>query len=94
MTESTTTAGADSAPPAPAAALPKAWWKSRTVWFNVICTGLGAAELSLGLLQQLLPVNAYAVLSFVLVVGNTVLRGLTSAPIAMRRPATGEADVR
>lgn len=83
---------AAAAPAAAAAAPPKPWWRSRTIWFNGICTGLAAAELSLGLLQALLPVNAYALLSFVLVVGNTVLRGLTSAPLAMRQP--GGADVR
>ena len=73
--------------PAPAADAkpPKPWWRSKTIWFNAICTGLAAAELSLGLLQALLPVNAYAVLSFVLVVGNTVLRSVTSAPLVMRQ---------
>lgn len=77
------------APPAAEAAPPKPWWLSRTIWFNVICTGLAAAEMSLGMLQALLPVNAYAVLSFVLVVGNTVLRGLTSTPLAVRQPVGG-----
>lgn len=83
MPNSTTTA-ADTLP-APTAP-PKAWWRSKTIWFNAICTGLATAELSLGLLQALLPVNAYAVLSFVLVVGNTVLRSVTSAPLVMRQP--------
>ena len=80
--------------PADTAPTAKPWYRSRTIWFNAICTALGAAELSLGLLQAMLPVDAYAVLSFVLVVGNTVLRSLTAAPLAMRQPTEGASDVR
>jgi hypothetical protein len=84
-TASTETANQAQQTPAPR----KPWWHSRTIWFNAICTGLGAAELSLGLLQPMLPVNSYAVLSFVLVVGNTVLRSITGAPLALRQ-STGD----
>lgn len=71
-------------------AAPKPWWRSRTVWFNCICACLAAAEASLGLLQGVLPVNAYAVLSFVLVVGNTLLRAITTTALVGRRPASDE----
>lgn len=63
---------------------PKPWWHSKTIWFNLLCATLGAAELSIGLLQAVLPVNAYAVLSFVLLVGNTALRVVTNTPLTAR----------
>lgn len=76
-----------SAPPAP-----KPWWRSRTLWFNAVCAGLGAAELGLGLLKDLLPVNAHAVLAFVLVVGNTMLRAVTNTGLVVRPLPEGDAD--
>lgn len=61
----------------------KVWWRSKTLWFNALCAALGAAELGLGLLQPALPLNAYAVLSFVLAVGNAALRVTTRMPIEL-----------
>lgn len=59
----------------------KRFWHSRTLWFNAICAALGAAEASLGLLQASLPINAYGALAFVLAVGNTALRVVTTQPL-------------
>ncbi len=72
--------------PAPPRAAPhhptaKAWWHSRTLWFNGLCAMLAAAEAGFGLLQPLLHVNAYAALAFALPLGNAVLRVLTTRPL-------------
>lgn len=74
--------------PAPTAARPapdpvsaKPWWHSKTLWFNLICGALGAAEASIGLLLPALQANAYAVLAFVLAVGNGVLRVVTKTAL-------------
>ena len=69
-------------PPTLRPRLAKSWWRSKTLWFNALCAALGAAELGMGLLQPALPVNAYAVLSFVLAAGNAALRAVTCMPIA------------
>lgn len=71
--------------------LPKPWWRSRTLWFNGICATLASAEASFGLLQPLLPVNAYAVLAFALPLGNAVLRVLTTAPLGNSNPQAATA---
>ena len=72
-------------PPAPRtldAITAKPFWHSRTLWFNTICAALGAAEASMGLVQASLPVNAYGALAFVLAVGNTALRVVTTQALA------------
>lgn len=48
--------------------------ESVVLWFNALAAMSFAAEAKLELLQPLLPVNVYAVLSFVLIVGNAGLR--------------------
>ena len=62
----------------------KAWWKSRTLWFNLIMAGLTTAEASTGMLQAVLPANAYGVLCFVLAVGNAMLRIVSSQALAAK----------
>lgn len=64
------------------ALIAKPWWKSRTVWFNAVLLGLAAAESRLSLLQALLPVNVYSLLSFVLPVGNVMLRFITQQAVS------------
>ncbi|QDF95178.1 hypothetical protein CJ010_00730 [Azoarcus sp. DD4] len=56
----------------------KCWWKSRTLWFNVVCAGLIALEAVTGQLQPLLPANVYALMCVVLPVGNAMLRVVTA----------------
>jgi hypothetical protein len=60
----------------------KRWWKSKTLWFNVVMSAAGAAEASLGILQQVLPINSYAVIAFTLAVGNAVLRVVTTTGLS------------
>jgi hypothetical protein len=74
------------------AAAPKPWWHSKTLWFNLVVALLAAAEAGFSILQPLLPVNAYAALTFLLTVGNAGLRVITTTALAMRAaaPATEE----
>ena len=61
----------------------KPWWQSRTLWFNLVVAGLAAAEVGFPTLKPLLPDNLYQILTFVLVVGNALLRVITSKAIAL-----------
>ena len=60
----------------------KHWWKSRTLWFNLIVAAVAAAELGFPALKPLLPDNLYLLLTFVLVVGNALLRAVTTKALA------------
>ncbi len=55
----------------------KKWWKSRSLWFNIGSAVVGA------IVAQVTPNNGFpeAVVLAVNVVGNAVLRFLTSQPI-------------
>jgi hypothetical protein len=59
----------------------KRWTKSKTLWFNAICAALAALEGLTGAMQPYLSVNAFALLSIALPVGNAVLRVVTSEPL-------------
>jgi hypothetical protein len=59
----------------------KPWYKSKTIWFNIGVAGLAALEGSFSMLQPLLPVNTYAILSTLLVVGNAALRIISTAKL-------------
>lgn len=65
----------------------KVWWKSRTLAFNALA---GAAaimpqlEASLPMLHAVLPADYYAKLSGVVVVGNVILRVITSTRLALK----------
>lgn len=64
----------------------KPWWASRTLWFNLLVAVAAAAEAGFGVLQPLLPVNAFAALTFLLTVGNAALRVLTTSSLVLRGP--------
>lgn len=55
--------------------------KSRTIWFNAIVAGLLALEPVFGTLQAFVPGNVYAWCSAALIVGNAILRILTTQAI-------------
>ena len=61
----------------------KPWWMSRTLWFNLAVAGLAAAEAGFSVLQPLLPGNVFQVLTFTLVVGNALLRVITSKVLSL-----------
>lgn len=62
----------------------KAWYRSKTLWFNAIVLALAAAETRLQVLQGVLPGGLYAWLAFVLPVGNAALRFITSTAITVK----------
>ena len=59
----------------------KKWYKSRTLWFNLVVTSLVALEASFNMLQSVLPANWYAILYVLLAVGNAVLRVISTATL-------------
>lgn len=62
----------------------KAWWRSRTVWANLLIGVLLLAETNLHLLQPLLPLNVYQLTAFVLPILNLFLRAITRTGIGRR----------
>jgi hypothetical protein len=62
----------------------KKWYKSKTLWFNLIVAGLAALETSFHFLQPNIPANIYGILLTVLTVGNAILRVVTTTSIQFK----------
>lgn len=60
----------------------KPWWKSKTLWLNLIGAALIALEAQFSLLQPYLPGSVYAWIATALTVANAILRVITAAPLA------------
>lgn len=60
----------------------KSWYRSKTLWVNLLVGVLAAVESQFNLLQPLLPVNFYAALAFALPVINAALRLITKEALA------------
>lgn len=71
--------------PPPRAVARKPWWQSWTLMANALVLALAIAELQLGVLQAVLPVNVYAVLAFAMPIVNGLLRLRTHTGIRMPR---------
>lgn len=56
----------------------KPWYKSKTIWFNIVVASLVALEASFSMLQPMLPINTYGILATVLAVGNAILRVIST----------------
>lgn len=56
----------------------KPWYKSKTLWFNAAAGILAAAQANLHLLQPLLGEQAYPILMMAIVMGNALLRVITT----------------
>lgn len=56
----------------------KAWWKSKTLWINIIVAVLASLEATTGMLQPFLPEHWYVVVAVGLPVINVVLRIVTT----------------
>ncbi len=56
----------------------KPWYKSRTLWFNVVMAGLAALEAGAHLVQAYVPGNVYGWGLLALAVGNAGLRIITT----------------
>lgn len=69
----------------------KPWWRSRTLWLNVLVLLAAAAETRLQLLQPLLPVNVYSLVAFGLPLLNVLLRVVTQQPLSLGAQAPADA---
>lgn len=77
-------------PIVPVVAAPvKLWWKSKTLWLNIIAAALIALEAQFSLLQPYLPGNVYAWFSVGLTVANAMLRIVTTQALAMQGERAG-----
>jgi hypothetical protein len=56
----------------------KSWWKSKTMWVNIIVAVMASLEATTGLLQPYLPEHWYVVVAVGLPVINVVLRIVTT----------------
>ena len=73
----------------------KAWWRSRTLWLNLLMMLLALAETNFRVLQPMLPVNVFAVIAFVLPIANAALRLVTNSALQWHaeqplQPATAD----
>jgi hypothetical protein len=62
----------------------KKWYKSKTLWFNLIVAGLAALETSFHFLQPVIPEIYYGVLITVLTIGNAILRIISTQTIIFK----------
>jgi len=70
----------------------KPWWMSRTLWLNALVLVLAYAESQLHVLQPLMPVNVYAVLTFGLPLVNMALRAVTTSGLTGSSNNSGPAQ--
>lgn len=66
----------------------KAWWRSWTLWFNVVSAVFVVVEAHMSLLQSILSPAAFNVTGFVIAVVNALLRIKTTTAIALRDKPT------
>lgn len=59
----------------------KPWWKSKTLWINLLALVLAAAESQLNVLQGALPGGLFTWLAFALPVINAALRFITTTAL-------------
>lgn len=64
----------------------KPWYRSRTLWFNMIVLMLAAAEAQLNVLKEAVPGGLYAWLAFVLPISNAALRFISTVPLTVAAP--------
>lgn len=59
----------------------KKWYKSKTIWLNIILALTGAGVLYLPMLETVLPGNTFAIMLFASNAINMVLRKVTTTAI-------------
>lgn len=64
----------------------KAWWKSKTLWFNAFATMLVAIEAVFHVLQPLLGPVVYPVALVVITGTNALLRTITKQGLTVAKP--------
>lgn len=61
----------------------KPWYQSKTIWLNSAVAMLAVAEIKLGTIQPLVPVNFYALVAFGLPLLNAALRIITTQGLSV-----------
>ncbi len=61
----------------------KPWYRSRTLWFNMLMAALAVAEINFGMLRPLFGEDetVFKAFSFALMAGNAALRVITSSGV-------------
>lgn len=59
----------------------KPWWKSKTLWVNIVVAVLSTLEATTGLLQPYLPAHWYVAVAVGLPIVNVILRVITTQGI-------------
>ena len=59
----------------------KPWYRSKTLWFNLIIGSLAALEANMGALSGFIRADWYAIICIVLPVGNAILRIVSTAKL-------------
>jgi hypothetical protein len=58
----------------------KAWYQSKTIWFNVITAGL----IAIGELSDVFPISSHpGIYTTIISVGNIILRLITYKPVGL-----------
>ena len=65
----------------------KPWWESKTIWLNVAVGVLAVADTVTEALRPVLPPEAMGGVLAAVAVANVVLRAVTGAPVARKRPS-------
>lgn len=63
----------------------KVWWKSKTLWVNLAIAALAALEPLTGILQSVLPVNAYVIFAIAVPVVNAMLRVVSNESLFIEK---------
>jgi len=61
----------------------KVWWKSKTIWFNLIVAMLAALEATFHFLQPIFGGMLYGIGAVVIAVVNAALRIITTQPVTV-----------
>ena len=64
---------------------PKAWYKSKTIIFNLLLSLFPLVIENFSLLKTILPDSIYCIVLFVGIIGNGILRFITTQPIAYKQ---------
>lgn len=59
----------------------KPWYKSKTIWFNIVLTFFAVLDTTINLLQPVLGEQTYPIILFVVSFFNLILRSVTDQGI-------------
>ena len=62
----------------------KPWYKSKTLWFNVLVAALAALEASASMIKPFLKGNVYGYGLLILTAGNAMLRIITTQGLSLK----------